>query len=148
MAGATDWEKGLVQHGRALATHSVVPGAGTLQAALNTASAGDELVLADGTYTGSGSNVLDIGKNITIRALNPGQAILDGENTRRVIFITIGTVALNGLNITKGSASFVSVCSSIEPSQTFFHCPVDVTDVSFCFTGWRHFHLSWHCEHQ
>ena len=126
MAGATDWEKGLVQHGQALATHNVAPGSGTLQAALNASSAGDELVLADGTYTGSGSNVLEIGMNITIRALNPGQAVLDGENARRVIYITSGTIALNGLNITKGSVSSVSVCSSIEPSQTFFHRPAGV----------------------
>ena len=114
MTGAThSWDKGLAQHGRALVvTHNVAPGAGTLQAALNTAYAGDELVLADGTYTGNGSNhVLEIGKNITIRALNPGQAVLDGENARRVIYISSGTVALNGLNITKGFASTVSFCS-------------------------------------
>ena len=36
---------------------------------MNAASAGDELVLADGTYTGSGTSVLDleIGKSITAR---------------------------------------------------------------------------------
>ena len=44
---------------------------------------GDELVLADGTYTGSGSNVLEVGKNITIRALNVQRAVLDGEEQRR-----------------------------------------------------------------
>ena len=111
MTGATDWEKGLAQHGRALVTYNVAPGAGTLQAALNAASARDELVLADGTYTGSGSSVLEIGKSITIRALNPGQAVLDGENARGVISITSGTIALHGLNITKGN--IVSSCSQL-----------------------------------
>ena len=38
---------------RRLAVVSVSPGVGTLQAAVNAASAGDELVLADGTYTGA-----------------------------------------------------------------------------------------------
>ena len=87
---------------RKLATINVSPGAGTLQTALDNANAGDTLVLADGTYTGSGSDVLTISKDITIRAQNAGQAILDGENTRRVIKINSGTVVLEGLNITKG----------------------------------------------
>ena len=64
---------------------AVQPGVGTLQAALNAASAGDELVLADGTYTGSGTtqsgaNMLHINKAITVRALNFGQAVLNGQN--------------------------------------------------------------------
>ena len=94
---------------RRLATTTVSPGAGTLQAAVNAASAGDTLVLADGTYTGSGTNVLEISKDITIRAQNSGQAVVDGQNARRVVHITSGTVALEGLKITKGSAS-VSSC--------------------------------------
>ena len=87
-----------------VATTTVSPGAGTLQAALDAASAGDILELADGTYTGSGSYVLQISKDITIRAQNFGRAILDGENARRVIEITGGTVVLEGLGVTKGSA--------------------------------------------
>ena len=37
----------------------------------------DVLVLADGIYTkgASGSSVVDVGKAITIRAQNPGQAV-------------------------------------------------------------------------
>ena len=85
-----------------------------MQAALDAASAGDELQLADGNYTGSGSSMLRIGKNVTIRALNPGQAILDGENARTVILIGNGVVVLSGLRITRGSASAVS-CPSSEP---------------------------------
>ena len=88
---------------RRLATINVSP-SDNLQTKLNNAGVGDTLILADGTYTGSGSNVLDISKDITIRAQNSGQAILDGENTRRVISVTTGTVTLEGLGITKGSA--------------------------------------------
>ena len=68
---------------RRLAVINVQPGAGTLQAALNAASAGDELVLADGTYTSSVTNVLDISKSITIRALNPRGAILSSNGVVR-----------------------------------------------------------------
>ena len=89
---------------RRLAVIDVQPGAGTLQAALNAASDGDELVLANGTYTGSGANVLEVGKSVTIRALHARGAILDGENARRVVSsITSGTVVLEGLDITRGS---------------------------------------------
>jgi hypothetical protein len=87
---------------RRLATTTVSPGAGTLQAAHDAATAGDVLELADGTYTGNGADVLLISKDITIRAKNAGQAVLDGENARRVIEITSGIVVLEGLKITKG----------------------------------------------
>ena len=93
---------------RRLATTPVSPGVETLQNAVNAASAGDTLVLADGTYKSYtdafcySCNMLEISKHITIRAQNSGQAILDGENARRVIYITSGTVTLEGLGITKG----------------------------------------------
>ena len=80
----------------------VSPGAGTLQVAINAASAGDTLVLADGTYTGSGTNLLEISKDITIRAHNSRQAILDGQNAQCIVYIASGTVALEGLDITRG----------------------------------------------
>ena len=104
---------------RRLTVIIVQPGAGTLQAALDGVSAGDELVLADGVYTGSGTNVLDIGKSVTIRAQNSGQAVLDGGFYRRVVRITAGPfvrdgrlvritagpVVLDGLHITRGYTS-------------------------------------------
>ena len=87
---------------RRLTQTIVSPGAGTLQAALDSATAGDELVLQDGVYTGSGDNVLEIDMDITIRAENAGQAVLDGSAARRVVKITSGTVVLDVLNITNG----------------------------------------------
>ena len=94
---------------RRLATINVSP-SDDLQSKLNSAGAGDTLVLADGTYSGSGDNVLEISKDITIRAQNSGQAILDSENARRVIYITSGTVTLEGLNITRGYTSVRCPC--------------------------------------
>ena len=96
----------------------VQPGEDTLQAALTAASPGDELVLADGTYTG---NVLVINEDITIRAQNAGQAVLDGQGMRRVLYVGSGTVSLEGLDITKGS-SIVSACFLNLPG-TFFRRP-------------------------
>ena len=91
---------------------TVQPG-DNLQTVVDAASPGDVIVLGDGTYTGSGTsasgnNMLYINKDITIRALNPGQAVLDGEVARRVIYVNSGTVAFEGLTITRGSASTVS----------------------------------------
>ena len=49
--------------------------------------------------------MLYIAKDITIQAQNPGQAILDGQGARRVIFIDGGVnVVLDGLSITGGQA--------------------------------------------
>ena len=97
---------------RRLTVTTVQPG-DNLQTVVDNASPGDEIVLGDGTYTGSGTsasgnNMLYINKDITIRALNPGQAVLDGETARRVLYVQSGAVALEGLNITRGSASGVS----------------------------------------
>ena len=82
---------------------SVVPGIDALQFAHDAASPGSVLVLDDGVFTSSSvDSVLSITKSITIRALNLGQAVVDGENARRGILITSGVVVLHGLNVTKG----------------------------------------------
>ena len=96
---------------RRLTVIHLQPGA-NLQTAVDSANPGDELVLGDGNYTGSGTaqsgdNMLYINKTITIRALNPGQVLLDGQNARRVIYIASGNVVLEGLGITGGSTSHV-----------------------------------------
>ena len=91
------------------------PGDGTLQKALADASPGNELVLADGTYTGGAGSVLEIEKDITIRAQNAGQAVLDGQGTRRVLDIGFWdgsiTVSLEGLTITNGITPYVCSCA-------------------------------------
>ena len=84
----------------------VLPGYGTLQAAVDAISAGGELLLLDGVYTGSGDYVVEISKDLSIRALNARQAVLDGQGARRGIHIekaeAIPTVYLMGLHITNG----------------------------------------------
>jgi hypothetical protein len=86
----------------------VLPGAGTLQSAIDAASAGDVLYLASGTYTSSGQAVATINKDITLRAVIAGHAVLDGEDQRQVISISSGWVVLEGLGITRGTE--VSAC--------------------------------------
>ena len=85
-----------------------------MQNALASASPGDELVLEDGTYQLS-SNI-SISKDITIRAENSGQAILDGGNSAQVMYISSGTVELEGLHIRKGNLNGVSPPCRAYPS--------------------------------
>lgn len=84
----------------------VQPGIGTLQAAADSASTGTELVLANGTYTAAGDNVLVVNKSIIVRAEHHGGAILDGQDARRVIFVDElpagALVRFEGLQITNG----------------------------------------------
>jgi hypothetical protein len=55
-------------------------------------------------------------------------------------------VSITATSIYQNTASSVSrACFEPKgPPQR----PVDVTDVLFCFTGWRHSHRWCHCEHQ
>ena len=103
-----------------LGHHMVEPGTGTIQSALDISSSGDTLILKDGSYLSSGarehgcSQVVKILKDITIRAQNPGNAILDGENARRVVWIIAGTVVIEGLQVTRGRKE--ATCSSDHPN--------------------------------
>jgi nitrous oxidase accessory protein NosD len=91
---------------RRLAVINVVEGPDTVQSALASAAPGDELVLGDGTYLLSSTITID--KDITIRAMNSRQAILDGGNSIQVMTISSGTVVLEGVIITRGYSTDVS----------------------------------------
>ena len=90
-----------------------------LQTALAQATDGEVIVVAEGTYTGTGEAVVTITKTVTLRGGWDGTAApgslrlpgvyittLDGENARRVAYIT-GTVSpiLDGFTLQNGSAS-------------------------------------------
>mmetsp|Transcript_12348 Transcript_12348/g.32099 ORF Transcript_12348/g.32099 Transcript_12348/m.32099 type:complete len:193 (-) Transcript_12348:59-637(-) len=100
--------------------HLVVPGNGTLQAALKNSSSGDELLLADGIYTGA---ELIIVWNVTIRAQNVGQVTVDGEQSHRVITIEAGTINLYGLTIANGNAGGVRAHTDSHPLQPSLDLP-------------------------
>ncbi|MCP4837779.1 MAG: hypothetical protein GY894_00250 [Planctomycetes bacterium] len=81
----------------------------TIQAAVDVASNGDEILVAPGTYTGTGDEVVDtLGKAITIKASGtPEETIIDGEGARGVVQCAGGEGAdtiIEGFTITGGSA--------------------------------------------
>ena len=83
----------------------VNPGVDTLQMAYTAASLDDVLELKDGTYTTNLNFILQIAttKGVTVRAQNPGMAILDGQGAKMVLQVSGGAVVvLEGLVITGG----------------------------------------------
>jgi len=87
----------------------------TIQYAVTIASSGDTIKLAQGTYTGSGSAVVTLNKNLTIiggysvsdwenPSSDPSLTVIDGQNARRGILLSdvAVTVAIRGLTIQNG----------------------------------------------
>ena len=86
-----------------------------IQAAVDAASDGDEIVVMPGTYTGTGDAVIDmLGKGVTLRSTDHSNhsvvaaTILNGENQRRVVVCDSGETnqtILKGFTIQNGYAS-------------------------------------------
>lgn len=79
----------------------------TIQAAMDDASEGDTIRVADGTYTGEGNFDLDFkGKAITVRSENgPENCIIDGQRERRAFDFHSGedeNSVLDGFTIANG----------------------------------------------
>ncbi|NPV09842.1 MAG: DUF1565 domain-containing protein [Anaerolineae bacterium] len=91
----------------------------TLAAALATATGGDTIYVAEGTYVGAGDQaVVTLAKSLTlyggwdgsptgppVRDPSARPTILDGEGARRVVQVTAGTSTLEGFTITRGYSS-------------------------------------------
>ncbi|MCH8852666.1 MAG: right-handed parallel beta-helix repeat-containing protein, partial [Planctomycetes bacterium] len=102
----------------------------TIQAAIDAALLGDEVVVADGIYTGAGNKNLDFaGKQITVRSANgPENCIIDCENDGRgftfhsgesLLSVVEGFTITNGLAIRGGAIA----CQASSPTITnmFLH---------------------------
>jgi hypothetical protein len=91
----------------------------SLQAALGKAVGGDTIYVAQGIYTGTGSAVVTVTQSITlaggwdgapagdvVRDPNGCPTTLDGENARRVVYISGDiTPTLDGFTVTRGNAT-------------------------------------------
>jgi predicted outer membrane repeat protein len=101
----------------------------TIQEGIDAASDGDEVVVCDWTYTGTGNKDLDFhGKAITVRSENgPDNCIVDCENDGRGFYFHTSesrASALDGLTIRNGYAGLGGAvyCSSSDP--TIINCTV------------------------
>ncbi|MBP7744703.1 MAG: right-handed parallel beta-helix repeat-containing protein [Phycisphaerae bacterium] len=133
----------------ALATDRHVPGTyATIQAAINACVAGDTVIIADGTYTGTGNKNLDFhGLAITVRSASgaPATCIIDSGNSGRGFYFHSGESAaalVQGLTIRNGNVVYPGgggvYCISAHP--TLSNCVITGNTAQF-FAG------GLHCEH-
>ncbi len=119
------------------ATTINVPGDyASIQDAIVASANGDEILVAPGTYTGTGDWVINpLGKAITIRATGTAEeTILDGEYDRRVVecssFESINTV-IEGFTITEGGRSDVGVALG-----GGIYCFISSPTITNCTIAW------------
>jgi hypothetical protein len=108
-----------------------------IQAAVNAASNGDEIVVMRGTYTGTGNQVVDmLGKELWLHSSEgQGVTIIDGEETRRGILcengetsntIIEGFTIINGYRggatLVEGGGAYISQSSPQFNDCTFESC--------------------------
>ena len=78
----------------------------TIQAAVDAAAVNDLILIANGTYTGTGNAVIELGEK-RLRIQGQAEVIIDGENQRRGLSITdasaSGTI-INNLTFRNGSS--------------------------------------------
>ncbi|MDP7028594.1 MAG: right-handed parallel beta-helix repeat-containing protein [Phycisphaerales bacterium] len=122
-------------------THNVPADYPTIQSAIDASSNGDEILVAPGTYTGSGNSVINPGgKAITIRATGTAEeTIIDGEQSRHVVWFESGEgpdTVVDGFTITGGfvlaGAGAGVYCLSSSPTIT--DCTI-TNNVSYAHGG-------------
>ncbi len=125
---------------RSMSTDIYVPGNyTTIQAAINAATTGDTVWVANGTWTGTGNkNLTWSGKKITVRSENGlNNCIIDCQNSGRGFYLNnagnCGTIS--GFTIRNGSAEYGGgiYCGSSSPTIT--NCTISGNSTSNCGGG-------------
>ncbi len=84
----------------------------TIQAGIDAAMDGDEVVVADGTYIGAGNKNLAFNdRSLTLRSANgPANCVIDCEDDGRGFFFVneTGTIIIEGLTVTRGRVGIAS----------------------------------------
>ncbi len=117
----------ILSSGTAFGATIYVPGDyQTIQEAVDVASKGDTVLVADGTYTGEGNKNIDFkGKELTLQSENgPENCIIDCENNGRGFYFHSGELKdsmVSGFTVTNGRAINYGggiYCSNSSPTIT------------------------------
>ena len=100
----------------------------TIQDAIDAASNGDTVMVADGTYVGAGNKDLDFeGKAITVRSANgPANCIIDCQGSGRGFYFHTGETkssVVSGFTITNGNTDYGGAIRCIS-SPTINNCRI------------------------
>jgi hypothetical protein len=99
----------------------------TIQAGIGAAATGDEVIVADGVYTGGGNKGLDFeGRLITLRSANgPATCVIDCGGSGRAVYLHSGETldaVIQGFTITNGSAEFGGAIRLQAADATIIDC--------------------------
>jgi hypothetical protein len=99
----------------------------TIQAGIDVAANGDEVIVADGVYTGAGNRGLDFeGRLITLRSANgPDACVIDCGGSGRAFYLHSGetlNAVIQGFTINNGSAEFGGAMRLEAVSATIIDC--------------------------
>ncbi len=118
----------------------------TIQAAIDASSDGDTVLVASGTYSGSGAQVIRLqGRAIAVRSIDgPETTIIDGQGARQVVTCSSGessSTIIEGFTLTGGAATWGGGIYCGGSSPTFTQCTITGNTAvtrgggAYCFQG-------------
>lgn len=104
----------------------------TIGKAISSVDSGGTVIIADGTYTGTGNTNLTISKNIIIIGQHQKKTIIDGKSINWIFNITRGvTINIRNLTLTNGKAGCVDKYGSLCGGAIYNSGVLDIAGCTF-----------------